>query len=387
MKKLVLFFALCYSITTFSQNPDTQALIPVQGYGINLLNSRGNSSIDNDISNIGFMNPAAISNFNFNFGAGLSYQLSSEMKEGWIADIGVKRINDWMPQSGGVLYKLSDLSIGVAFGQKFNGELFTGPILITTTQNPDGTGEYWEAIIRSRVQFYSVIASYSFPEIFDESSSLQVGFRYSYNHLKHTNSFYYQEVTENDNASSYSFGFQYSNKLSENRNLRIGFAYEIETEFEKQFKYEPVFIYDLDSTGRIPSFTVINYRLVGKIPDRFNIDVSADLSELFRLNAMVTGVLWEAEYDALKNQLEFSASGIYKINEMFSPSFGFYYTDKNYDENIFDVNEKLDALFITAGLRINIQNYYADFAIADSHLFSGDFRKQTIGKLAIGVHL
>ena len=100
---------------------------------------------------------------------------------------------------------------------------------------------------------------------------------------------------------------------------------------------------------------------------------------------MITGVLWEADNDQVKNQLEFSASGIYRINEMFAPSFGFYYTDKNFDEDFFDINEKIDALFFIGGLRFNYDIFSADLAIADSHLFSGDFRKQTIGKLAIGV--
>ena len=61
MKKLVLFLVFTYSIIYFLNPMKLEALIPVQGYGINLLNSKGNSSIDNDISNIGFMNPAAIS--------------------------------------------------------------------------------------------------------------------------------------------------------------------------------------------------------------------------------------------------------------------------------------------------------------------------------------
>ena len=60
-----------------------------------------------------------------------------------------------MPQSGGGIYKFNDFTLGVGFGQKYNGELFTGPIPITTVTNPDGTGEFWEAIIRSRVQSYS----------------------------------------------------------------------------------------------------------------------------------------------------------------------------------------------------------------------------------------
>ena len=52
MKKLVLFLVFSYSIILVPQTNETQALIPVQGYGINLLNSTGNSSIDNNISNI-----------------------------------------------------------------------------------------------------------------------------------------------------------------------------------------------------------------------------------------------------------------------------------------------------------------------------------------------
>jgi hypothetical protein len=389
MKKLVLFLVFSYSIILFSQTNETHALIPAQGYGINLLNSAGNSSIDNNISNIGFMNPAAISNFDLNFAAGLSYQLSSEMVEGYIAEIGVRRVNDWIPQSGGAIYKLNNFSLGLGFGQKYNGELFTGPIPITTTTNPDGTGEFWEALIQSRVQSYSAIVSYSFPDIFDGSSSLQVGFRYSLNHLNHINKIWDLTVDEGDNASSYSIGLQYSNKISESRNLKIRFAYEIEAEFEKVYEYNNglIFIYDPDSTGRIPAVINTKYNLIGSVPDKFNLDVSADLTETFRLNAMITGVLWEADNENIKNQLELSASGIYRINEMFAPSFGFYYTDKNFDEDFFDINDKMNALYLIGGLRFNYDIFSADLAIADAQLFGGDFRKQTFGKIAIGVEL
>ena len=104
-----------------------------KGFGINLLNSSGNSSIDNDISNIGFMNPAAISNFD-NYSFGFSYQFSSNIDEGWIADIGTSRKNDWMPQSAGAVFKFDDFSFGLGFGQKYNGSLDFDPIPITTSQ-------------------------------------------------------------------------------------------------------------------------------------------------------------------------------------------------------------------------------------------------------------
>jgi hypothetical protein len=47
----------------------------------------------------------------------------------------------------------------------------------------------------------------------------------------------------------------------------------------------------------------------------------------------------------------------------------------------------MNALFLIAGLRFNYDIFSADLAIADSHIFGGDFRKQTIAKLAIGVQL
>jgi hypothetical protein len=294
-----------------------------------------------------------------------------------------------MPQSGGAFYKMGEISFGLAFGQKYNGELFTGPIPITTVTEPDGTGEFWEALIQSRVQSYSAIVSYSYPEIFDGSSSLQVGFRYSLNHLNHINKIWDLTVDEGDNASSYSIGLQYSNQISNNRTLRIGFSYEIEPDFEKVYEYNNGLIYisDPDSNRGIPAIINSRYNLKGSVPDKFNLDVSADLTESFRLNAMITGVLWEADNDYIKNQLELSASGIYRINEMFAPSFGFYYTDKNFDEDFFDINEKNNALFLIGGLRFNYDIFSADLAIADSHLFGGDFRKQTIGKIAIGFQL
>ena len=150
--------------------------------------------------------------------------------------------------------------------------------------------------------------------MFDETSSLEIGFRYSYNHLKFYEKLWELTIDESDNVGSYAIGLQYSNQISNNRILRIGFSYEIEPDFGKVYEYtnDLIYVYDPDSTGRIPAYINSKYNLVGSVPDKFNLDVSADLTESFRLNAMITGVLWEADNDNIKNQLEFSASGIYQ---------------------------------------------------------------------------
>ncbi|MBK7499569.1 MAG: hypothetical protein IPI19_10790 [Ignavibacteriales bacterium] len=382
----ILLLTTIISITVFSQNNDTQAIIAPQGFGINLLNSKGNSSIDNEISNIGFMNPAAISNFD-NYSLGLSYQLSSKIEEGWIADIGTSRKNDWMPQSAGAVFKFDNFSFGLGFGQKYNGSLDFDSIQVTTPENPDGTGEFFDVEYRTRVYSYSIVASYSFIDLITENSSLDLGFRYSYNKMDFYESLWLIDVSASDVSSNFNIGLQYSYDISENRKIKIGFCYETQVEFSS-----PIIV-ELDSldinsgNGSNIGAQLYNFNIAGYIPNDFKLDVSADLTDNFKLNTLITGMLWETDDNNQKNQLELSASGIYRINEMFAPSFGFYYTDKNFDEDFFDINDKMNALFLIGGLRFNYDIFSVDLVIADAQLFGGDFRKQTIGKIAIGVEL
>ena len=115
-----------------------------------------------------------------------------------------------------------------------------------------------------------------------------------------------------------------------------------------------------------------------------SIDALAQLS--FVMN--VSSIFLDNSNSNVKDQIEYSFSAIYQINEMFTPSLGFYITDCEYTDNFYSrLNEGLNSFFITAGLRFNYNNSFTDLAIADSHLFSGDYRKQTIAKLAIGVQL
>ncbi len=386
MKNLIFILALIYSTIALPQNNDTQAIIASQGFGINLLNSKGNSSIDNDISNFGFMNPAAISNFK-NYSLGFSYQYSTSIDEAWIADIGTTRKNDWIPQSAGAVFKFDNFSFGFGFGQKYNGSLDFDSIQITTAQNPGGTGEYFDVEYRTRVYTYSLAASYLFIDLITENSSLDLGFRYSYNKMDFNESLWLINVSASDVSSNFNIGFQYSYDISENRKIKIGFCYETQVEFSSPINVELDSLDINSGNGSNIGAQVYNFNIAGYIPNDFKLDVSADLTDNFILNTLITGMLWETDDNNQKNQLELSASGIYRINEMFAPSFGFYYTDKNFDEDFFDINDKMNALFLIGGLRFNYDIFSVDLVVADSHLFGGDFRKQTIGKIAIGVQL
>lgn len=66
---------------------------------------------------------------------------------------------------------------------------------------------------------------------------------------------------------------------------------------------------------------------------------------------------------------------------MFSASLGFYSTKCEFTDTFYSrLNEGLNTIFLTGGLKINIDKLSIDLALADSHLFSGDYTKQTIGK-------
>ncbi|MDY0083332.1 MAG: hypothetical protein RBR74_09140, partial [Ignavibacteriaceae bacterium] len=136
MKKYVFVFLVFASINTFAQlSTQYDLFLFPQGYGLNLLNSSGNSSIVNDVSNISFMNPAAIAGLK-NYSAGISYQYTSNLKEAWIADIGMKRIYNSFPQSFGAVAKYGNFSFGLGLGQKYNGTKEFGKIPITTIEHP-----------------------------------------------------------------------------------------------------------------------------------------------------------------------------------------------------------------------------------------------------------
>jgi hypothetical protein len=194
-------------------------------------------------------------------------------------------------------------------------------------------------------------------------------------------------ISESDVSSNFNIGIQYSYDITENRKVKIGFCYETQVEFSSPISVELDSLDINSGNGRYIGAQLYNTSIAGSIPNDFKLDVSADLTDNLKLNTLITGVLWENDDNNLINQLELSASSIYQINELFAPSFGFYYTDKNFDEDFFDINEKMNALFLIGGLRFNFNIFSADLAIADSHLFSGDFRKQTIAKLALGINL
>jgi hypothetical protein len=398
MKKLVLFLVIQFILlsnseilaqTNTREGPAVVSFLP-QGYGIKLLNSSGTSSIFNDVSNIGFMNPASISDFK-NYSLGFSYQFNTSIDEAWIADFGTSRVYNFYPQSAGGILKWNDFTFGLGFGQKYNGTLDIDPVEITTIEDPDGTGEFFEVKQETMIHSYSITAAYSFKELLQTSDDITLGFRYSLNYLNRYDEIWDLTGSATDYSSNITAGLDYKINFDDQRQLIIGASYESKTDFDAKYEVEnpSIIIYDPEDTNHvlIPAEQSDSY-LLHNLPDELRIDLAFDAASDIKLLANLTLVFWETQTNSLKDQIEFSASVVYKINEIFTPSLGFYITDCEYTDNFYSrLNAGLDALFITAGLKFNYNNFSADLAIADSHLFSGDYRKQTIAKLSLGINL
>ena len=381
MKNFILSVFFLINISVYSQPENIDWLVPPQGFGIPYLNSTGNSAIINDVTNIGVINPASISNFDC-LSFGISYQINPEIENGWLNDSPVKRNNQFLPQSVGAIYKFDNLAFGLGFNQRYNIET-------EFNWNSSGYGSPDITEFVGNVYSYSAITAYSFNELFTQSSKLVLGFNTTYNQVKFSQNDQGSVTELTDNAINFIFGIQYIVKNDENRETSLGISYMTNTKFESNYQTQSgmtVVIRKSDSYLSINNVQAENI-ISGNIPDIFNLDLAIDLSTSIKLLASGTGIFWEKDDNRLNDQFEFSLGSVYKINDMFSPAFNIYYTGRDYELAFFNLDEKFDAVFLIAGLKINCGIFYSDLAIADSHLFSGDYRKQTIGKIAIGFHL
>jgi len=386
-KKIILLILLIAASLIYPQrtNRETYVLFLAQGFGIPLLNAKGTSGLSNNISNISFINPAALNQLR-NYTVGVSYQFQTNLDEAYLFGIGSSRITGFIPQAVGALVPINNMRFGIGMGQTYNGTLDFEPIPITTTQYPDGTGEFITMEYETRVQSYSFVFSYSFEDISSANSNLSIGMRYNLNRLHYYNKILYIGIDVSDYSSSWGIGSLYQINYDENKSIQFGLSYESKIEFRKNYSIKE-YSSDIDPSDSTIIIDQNPYTLFGEIPSKLRFDINiATLSQLQLLGSF-NFVFWSSGSNNARDQLEFAASTVYSINENFSPSLGFYYTDRNFEEDLFDINSEMNAFFIIAGLNVNYNFIEFDFAFADSHLLSGDFRKQTIVKFTLGFHL
>lgn len=378
MKTLLTIFFLVILENGFAQSiGNTIPLIP-QGNTMNLLNGYGSSALFNDVANISSINPAALDRYT-NISLGFSYQTESKLNKSWIGDIGSERINKIIPQSFGFVYSLDDLKLGLSMYQKYNRAFVIGSIKKTTEESPDGTGELYTPEFKSTINNYSLSMAYTFNELFPEAD-LSVGFRMGLNYLHYYEKIMVLELDESLSSTDYSIGVVYTAK-KDNNYLRFGLFYESELHYNKLTNYKvtnpPVVVIPGSVNNHI---FINNVKIVANLPSTLRFDFDISTIENIKLLGSISNVFWSKIESNVQNQIEFSGSAVYFVSDTFSPSLGFFYTDRKQDEDYSEINKNMNVFFITAGMVLKYDNFNINLTLADSHLFSGEWRKQTIFK-------
>ncbi len=377
-KKLIKIILLLGFLTglCFSQNiagSYIQVLFLPQGFVLESLGGYGfSNNTEISISTLSSGNPASLSDLN-KLSIGMSLQKDTEIKEAWIINIGHKRFQNKLPQSFGVILPLGNFRCGYSFSQKFNSALLYEPMDITAVAYPNGTGEYFQIKDRSFVTAQSLLYSYTM-NLGDHYFSF--GAKYSLNKLYVYKEIYHARYNHYDRIFNWTSGFRYE-KLN---HLKLGLFFEDGLQFSKMSTLV------VDSTSRPNEYYhPSQFVVVGNLPSKINFGFSYSLWKLlFVGNARY--VFWNNISDNYNDQTEFSLSVICHINTFAKISGGFHTTNRTYNNrSIFINTDDLSAVYITGGLVINWKRYELEFSIADSHLFSDDWRKQTIGKLGIGL--
>ena len=335
------------------------------------------------------MNPASIYKLE-NLSLGFSYQFQTSLDTAWIAGIGTSRVQNYVPQSFGGIFHYENFSFGIGFSQQYNGSLDFDPIPITTTTEPDGTGEYYYPEFENTIQSYTLSAAYQFEDAFADNNNFSVGLIYLLNNFHSRESIGMVTASAFALGSNFELGVHYDIKINDEEHLSFGTSFTTSTSISDEIEYEGIStIIPRSILGDSSNYQIIplSYSLLLSVPSELSFDIYfnpiLNLEFLGRMNY----ILWEDIAANVKDQIEISSSAIYSFNPNTKASLGLHYTSKEYTEDYFNISDELYALYFIGGFSFQLNFLKVDLAVADSHLFSGNFWEQTIGKIGFGIHL
>lgn len=179
--------------------------------------------------------------------------------------------------------------------------------------------------------------------------------------------------------------------LTEN-NIAIGFTYFLDNDLWKAklgMYYESELEFD-----EVKKISGESYQFHGSIPQKLHAGLSINFPQKVTLTNNFSYLYWESTDNLYhtKNELDWSGSVSYHYFNNLSVHIGSKITGTQYDNELVvtwdeaKIKDLLFAHYLTTGCVYNFKNFEFDLAVADSHLFSEDWRKHTIFKLGIGYH-
>jgi hypothetical protein len=371
-------------------DPNNRIRLYDQGFVLESLTGYGISSSTNfPIFNISTGNPASISAFN-TFAVGFSNQFDSKVESFPIDDASFQRLNNFVPQSAGLIYPLQNLRIGAGFSQKYSGEIIFNKIEITTVNDPQGTGEFYTPSFKNAIHAASALASYQFQNLLLQTDQLSVGLQFNLNFLNAEQSIAHTTAKLNANHGNWKFGFTYNGGSEQMETFRLGLYFETGVKISGNVEFEgpELLTADPDSSmlGNNERITadLEPYPRYAEIPPQMVFGFLVRLSTKFALLGDLGYSWWGNLGEPYQNKLDFSNSLLFNLSENIGFSFGFAFLQ---DNSTSQFAGNLDAFYLSAGMIARLKMFELQFALADSHLSSAEDRRQTVGKLGIGFRL
>ncbi len=346
--------------------PQGQIIQEISGLGVI-------GAVQSSISDLNSGNPAGIVDFS-EFVTGISYQFQQNVKNAWLADIGFKRSNSYLPQALGIVHSFRLLHVGLGLNQVYNAMTDYGNVeTIVPAANDSGYLDIGDShpYKNELLTKISLISAYTFNNLPLIMGQLSVGYSYNMNIFKYyfdwdapiplQSVVYNETITE----SNYSLGIRYKYKTQSDFGIKIGISYE------NNF-----------SLNAVIRDTKVPYYLIGSRPGILKMGVQVQLRNNITISGETSYIHWDQTENNLKNQVKYSASILFPWQETRSYSVGIISTDRNYllEEDPFQINKKMASTYLFAGVNFNLGNSRISLAIADSHLFSGEWQKSTLIK-------
>jgi len=394
---LIVLIAVMFVHLDAQVSGEIRAAFLTQGFVLESLSGLGfpGSNITT-ISNISSCNPASLYDFE-TLSLGLSYQFDSELYPAWIAGIGHKRVNNYLPQSAGIVFPMNALRFGLGFSQRYNSILDFGEMPIITEEQPEGTGETVSACKTTSIKAYSVLVSYSFQNVLFRNDNIHLGLQYNLNRLDFTQSIWHISLSAKGFSCNLSTGVRYDFRHDFLPDAKIGVYFEKGAEFRETGKIQGEdlkIVYDVDKQENnqtiVSSINNNSFPVVAILPDKLHFGFLVQPLSPLKLTFDLTKIFWNQVQDNNENHIDISGSVIFQPFKTITTSIGFYSTDRKCDDetnSYLNINGKLKAFFITGGVIVHFNHFDIDLSYANSNSNSGSWRKQTIFKFGIGLHL
>lgn len=389
------FLSLIFTVNISSQRVTVDAITFQHGLVLENLSSLGFVQNSNyAIENISSSNPASLANFDSTL-IGMSYQYVSTQNPGWLAEINNKRAYPFLPQSLGAVYPINNFRIGIGISQRFNTLLDFGKIPITTVENPYGTGQSFSPKFETLIIGFSNLYSYSFPSLLHKNDLLSIGLQLNLDRMDYYSKLVNIEGKAGGFKTSFSVGLHYKfEKRLHPGMFEIGFFYEKGSFFKEELKTS-----NNINLVRVSEDTLHqnNYYLVqssmdviAKTPDKLNYGFIYSPESLLHFSLNSRTVYWNKGNPNWKNCSEFSCSVIFDYSKTARFSFGLLSSNPQITDNgsySQETNENMKAIYVTVGLHIERYRFIYDLSLADSHNYSGAWRKHTILKGALTIKI